>query len=106
MHHEETVFLSVLFRDVRIFGCSCVIASQMEQGGRGSTASQFTHARSFLLLMLRGKSPCLGAESVSGRLQGFSYDAGGEASRGASTSSQGQSQQHRHAVSARTKGTN
>ena len=32
--------------------------------------------------MLRGKSPCLGAESVSGRPLGASLDVGGEA-RGA-----------------------
>mmetsp|Transcript_16809 Transcript_16809/g.44238 ORF Transcript_16809/g.44238 Transcript_16809/m.44238 type:complete len:107 (-) Transcript_16809:17-337(-) len=50
--------------------------------------------------MLRGKSPCLGAESASGRPQGSCQTSSGDASRGALVAGSGPSQQHRHAVSA------
>mmetsp|Transcript_173509 Transcript_173509/g.550866 ORF Transcript_173509/g.550866 Transcript_173509/m.550866 type:complete len:83 (-) Transcript_173509:66-314(-) len=50
-------------------------------------------------MMMQGKSPCLGAESACGRLQGTGQASSGDASGGSLVAGLGPSQQHRHAVS-------
>ena len=49
--------------------CSLPFRFLLSSGGRGSTASQRTY-RELAPMKLRGKSPCLGAESATGRPQG------------------------------------
>merc|ERR1711957_878623 len=56
---------------------------------------------SLIPTMLRGKSPCLGAESASGRPQGSGEVAGGDAVCGAAALGLGRLQQQRHAMSVR-----
>ena len=68
--------------------------------GAGEARLRSSQTGSSLLNMLRGKSPCLWAESVSGRPQGSSHGFGGEALSGATKPGLDQLQQHRHAVSA------
>mmetsp|Transcript_156927 Transcript_156927/g.503652 ORF Transcript_156927/g.503652 Transcript_156927/m.503652 type:complete len:83 (+) Transcript_156927:303-551(+) len=51
-------------------------------------------------MMLRGKSPCLGAESASGRPQSTGQASLGDSCGGSLVEGLGPSQQHRHTVSA------
>eukprot|EP00441_Pelagodinium_beii_P038130 CAMPEP_0197649020 /NCGR_PEP_ID=MMETSP1338-20131121/28103_1 /TAXON_ID=43686 ORGANISM="Pelagodinium beii, Strain RCC1491" /NCGR_SAMPLE_ID=MMETSP1338 /ASSEMBLY_ACC=CAM_ASM_000754 /LENGTH=82 /DNA_ID=CAMNT_0043223115 /DNA_START=221 /DNA_END=466 /DNA_ORIENTATION=- len=51
--------------------------------GAGEARLRSAQTRSLLLMMLRGKSPCLWAESASGRPQGFGLGASSEALSGA-----------------------
>ena len=81
------------------------MGSSVEPQGAVEARLRSAHPGSLLPAMLRGKSPCLGSESASGRLQGPGEAAGGEALRGAAALGLGRSQQHRHAVSAQ-RGTN
>ena len=60
----------------------CTSIRQSNEGA-GEARLRSSQTRSLLLKMLRGKSPCLWAESVSGRPQGPGHGTGGEASCGA-----------------------
>jgi hypothetical protein len=66
----------------------------------GETRLRSAHTGRCLLHKLRGKSPCLGAESASGRPQGPSRTTSGEALGRAFVVCLGRLQQHSHAVSA------
>ena len=71
--------------------------------GAGEARLRSAHTGSSLPAPLRGKSPCLGAESASRRPQGLRHAARGEAMGGAAAADSGQLQQHSHAVSAHSR---
>jgi hypothetical protein len=66
----------------------------------GETRLRSAHTGKLLLHRLRGKSPCLGAESASGRPQGPSQITSGEALCRAFVVGVGRLQQHGHTGSA------
>ena len=80
------------------------VAGRVEGGRRAEAGEARLRSRqtgSLLPEMLRGKSPCHGAESARGRPQGLALAVGGDACRGAGAVGLASSQQYRHAVSVR-----
>ena len=75
----------------------CGLAAHRRQGKHGFRSA---HTGTPCPDMLRGKSPCRGAESAGGRPQGLGQTTCGDASRKAAVADLGFSQHHRHAVSA------
>ena len=69
----------------------------------GEARLRSVHMRRYLLGLLRGKSPCLLAESVSRRLRDVCLVASWEAFSGALVTDRQHSQQHSHVVSARSR---
>ena len=81
----------------RIFWVSQAV---MPSWGAGEARLRSAHTRRSLLQLLRGKSPCLWAESASRRLRVASFDMCDEASGLAAVASWCLLQHHSHAVSA------
>ena len=73
---------------------------QLRFKGAGEARLRSAHTGSSLPSMLRGKSPCIQAESAGERSQCVSLMVGGDAMRRATASGRRCSQQHSHAVSA------
>merc|ERR1712232_32140 len=71
--------------------------------GAGEARLRSAQTGSLLPATLWGKSPCLGAESVSRRPRDPGLVVGSEATSGAAAVGVGHSQQHSHAVSAPTR---
>ena len=74
---------------------------QLRFKGAGEARLRSAHTGSSLPSMLRGKSPCIQAESAGERSQCVSLMVGGDAMCRATASGWRCSQQHSHAVSAR-----
>ena len=72
----------------------------MPSWGAGEARLRSAHTRRSLLQLLRGKSPCLWAESASRRLRGACFDMCNEASGLAAVASWCLLQHHSHDVSA------